>query len=91
MVNEPGNPNVYDLPGVPWVTYITIKGGFPWRLLACQLGHVMSNGCVNMRADDAKWLYRWSNPHVPIDKFYYEEPDGTRLDIVTGYGDSPSS
>lgn len=92
MVNEPGNPNVYDLPGVPWVTYITIKGvAFHGAYWHANWGHVMSNGCVNMRADDAKWLYRWSNPHVPIDKFYYEEPDGTRLDIVTGYGDSPSS
>lgn len=92
MVNEPGNPNIYDLPGVPWVTYITISGvAFHGAFWHSNWGKVMSNGCINMKSDDAKWLYRWSVPNVPFEDFYYTEPVGTRVDIVTGYGDAPTS
>ena len=92
MVNEPGNPNIYDLPGVPWVTYITLDGvAFHGAYWHANWGNVMSNGCINMKPADAKWLYRWTNPNVPFNKFFYTEPEGTRVDVVTGYGDTPRS
>lgn len=92
MVNEPGNPNIYDLPGVPWVTYITLEGvAFHGAYWHSNWGYVMSNGCINMKSPDAKWLYRWTNPNVPFDQYYYTEPEGTRVDVVTGYGDTPRS
>lgn len=92
MVNEPGSTNIYDLPGVPWVTYITINGvAFHGAYWHANWGHVMSNGCINMRSEEAKWLYRWSDPHVPFDKYFYTEPVGTRVDVVTGFGDTPST
>ncbi|OQX62000.1 MAG: hypothetical protein B5M51_06740, partial [Anaerolinea sp. 4484_236] len=25
-------------------------------------GYPMSHGCINMRNQDAKWLYRWTTP-----------------------------
>jgi hypothetical protein len=63
MVNEPANPNVYDLPGVPWVSYITIFGvAFHGAFWHSNWGNVMSNGCINMKAEDAKWIYRWTTP-----------------------------
>lgn len=86
MVNEPHNPNVYDLPGVPWVSYITILGvAFHGAYWHSNWGNVMSNGCINMKSMDAKWIYRWTNPVVPYDQFYYTEETGTRCDVISGW------
>jgi hypothetical protein len=53
----------YELPGVPWVSYFEIHGyalhGTYWHN---NFGVTMSHGCVNMRSEDAKWIYRWSTP-----------------------------
>jgi lipoprotein-anchoring transpeptidase ErfK/SrfK len=53
----------YELPGVPWVSYFEIHGyaihGTYWHN---NFGVTMSHGCVNMRTEDAKWIYRWSTP-----------------------------
>ena len=55
--------DAYDLPGVPFCTYFTQAGvavhGAYWHN---DFGHPRSHGCVNVRADDAKWVYRWSQP-----------------------------
>jgi len=90
MVNEPHNPNVYDLPGVPWVSYITLEGvAFHGAYWHANWGHVMSNGCINMKNEHAKWLYRWTSPDVPFNQFFHGEVTGTRVDVVTGFGDIP--
>jgi len=53
----------YELPGVPWVLYFEMRGyalhGAYWHN---NFGMTMSHGCVNMRSQDAKWLYRWCTP-----------------------------
>jgi hypothetical protein len=53
----------YELPGVPWVSYFEIRGyaihGTYWHN---NFGVTMSHGCVNMRSEDAKWIYRWCTP-----------------------------
>lgn len=50
----------YELPGVPWVSYFELRGyaihGTYWHN---NFGVTMSHGCVNMRSQDAKWIYRW--------------------------------
>jgi lipoprotein-anchoring transpeptidase ErfK/SrfK len=55
--------DAYELPGVPWVSYFEIRGyalhGTYWHN---NFGITMSHGCVNMRSEDAKWVYRWSTP-----------------------------
>jgi lipoprotein-anchoring transpeptidase ErfK/SrfK len=92
MINEPHNPNVYDLPGVPWVSYITIEGvAFHGTYWHSNWGKVMSNGCINMKNADAQWLYRWTHPDVPFNQFFYTEPIGTRVDVITGFGDQPKN
>ena len=59
----------YELPGVPWVSYfepttgVAIHGTY-WHN---NFGRVMSHGCVNMRSEDAKWIYRWSTPYPDSD------------------------
>ncbi len=56
----------YVLPGVPWVSYFYETGvaihGTYWH---DNFGVAMSHGCVNMRSDEAKWVYRWTTP-API-------------------------
>lgn len=86
MLNEPDNPIEYDLPGVPWVNYITLDGvAFHGAYWHSNWGTRMTNGCINMRSMDAKWLYRWTLPNVPFEKYYEAKENGTRVDVITGF------
>jgi hypothetical protein len=76
------------LPGVPWTAFFE-KGGYAihgayWHN---NFGWPMSRGCVNMRYEDAKWLFRWTNPvwdpQAVSDYSDWEaRRQGTRVDIV---------
>jgi len=72
----------FDLPGVPWVSYFTSQGvaihGAYWHN---NFGVPYSHGCINMTPQAAKWVYRWTNPTVPPDYYYFSDPDGTRVII----------
>lgn len=57
----------YVLPGVPWTSFFTPLGhafhGTYWHE---NFGAPMSHGCINMRTDEANWLFRWAKPtHAP--------------------------
>ncbi len=59
----------YDLPGVPWVAYITENGvSFHGTYWHNDFGAPRSHGCVNMTPQAAKWLYRWTHPVVPAEE-----------------------
>jgi hypothetical protein len=69
------------LPGVPWVCFFHETGlslhGTYWH---ANFGYRMSHGCVNLRTQDAKWLYRWTLPAVGA--YEQEVSDwGTRVSI----------
>ena len=54
----------FALPGVPWTSFFRSPGGYAlhgtyWHN---NFGLQMSHGCVNMRNEDAKWIFRWSTP-----------------------------
>jgi hypothetical protein len=75
--------SVFDLPGVPWDSYITDSGvaihGTYWHN---DFGHPHSHGCINMAPQDAKWIYRWSLPVVPPgDRLVLQPGIGTRVMI----------
>ena len=73
----------YDLPGVPWVTYITKSGvSFHGTFWHNDFGTPHSHGCINLSAQDAKWLYRWTIPTVPPEEQYAYKPFGTRVEIM---------
>jgi hypothetical protein len=76
-------PKTYDLPGVPWVTYMSQNGaalhGTYWHN---DFGKPRSHGCINVSSEAAKWLYLWTTPVVPFDQDYWEEDSGTILDVV---------
>ncbi|RPI34967.1 MAG: hypothetical protein EHM70_01175 [Chloroflexota bacterium] len=75
--------NGYDLPGVPWVTYITEEGvSFHGTYWHNDFGHKRSHGCINMPIKAARWLFRWTIPYVPSGEEKVYEDYGTPVDIV---------
>jgi len=69
-----GTPGVdyYNLPGIPWVSYFTASGiAFHGSYWHNDYGRPRSHGCVNMYADDAKWVFRWTSPVItPAEKTF---------------------
>jgi lipoprotein-anchoring transpeptidase ErfK/SrfK len=57
----------YELPGVPWVSFFHETGvGFHGTYWHTDFGIPHSHGCVNMRPEEAKWLYRWTTPLASV-------------------------
>ena len=74
--------NGFDLPGVPWVLYITEGGiSFHGTYWHNDYGHPHSHGCINMTPQAAKWLFRWTRPAVPPDKPVAYGHSGTKVEI----------
>jgi hypothetical protein len=71
----------YELPGVPWVCFFHKDGialhGTYWHN---NFGRRMSHGCVNLKTQDALWIYRWTNPVIAPGEWYARDW-GTRLII----------
>ena len=61
------DPAAYELPGVPWVSYFYSLTGvaFHGTYWHDNFGARMSHGCVNMRPEEAHWLFRWTTPVYP--------------------------
>lgn len=77
--------NIYDLPGVPWVSFFTGNGdAFHGTYWHNDYGRPRSRGCVNLPSEAAKFIYRWSRPTLPPDTDYLHLPgQGTRVQIVS--------
>ena len=72
----------FDLPGVPWVLYITKSGiSFHGTYWHNDFGRPRSHGCINLTPQAAKWLYRWTLPIVPPDKPLAYGYIGTKVEI----------
>jgi hypothetical protein len=70
------NLEAYELPGVPWVSYFHLTGvAFHGTYWHCDYGRPRSHGCVNMRPEEANWIYRWTEPVTDVDTL-----------LQTGYG-----
>jgi hypothetical protein len=62
-----GDANYYNLPGVSWVSYFTGGGiAFHGTYWHNDYGRPRSRGCVNMLPEDAKWVFRWTQPSVNL-------------------------
>jgi hypothetical protein len=58
-----GNPEDYELPGVPWTSFFEQTGvAFHGTYWHDDFGIPRSHGCINMRSEEAKWLFRWLTP-----------------------------
>jgi hypothetical protein len=82
---EAGAGHGYDLPGVPWVSFFTGTGdSFHGTYWHNDYGKPRSHGCVNLTPADAKFIYRWTQPLVPVDTQYLYKPgEGTHVEIVS--------
>ena len=80
------DPEAYQLPGVPWVSFIQFTDrkfqghAFHGTFWHTNYGVPMSSGCINMVSEEAKWLFRWVYPTAGAD-----ELDPKTLD-KRGYG-----
>ena len=74
--------NGYDLPGVPWIIYITEGGiAFHGTYWHNDFGKARSHGCINLPSKASKWLYRWTLPQVPYLQQSTYNVSGTHVDI----------
>ena len=72
----------YELPGVPWTCFFHEAGyAFHGTYWHDNFGTPMSRGCVNMRIDEARWLFRWVHPIHDQDRVY-SPGYGTRVVIT---------
>ncbi len=86
MTNEgDDDAGIYDLPGVPWVSFFTGTGiAFHGTYWHNDYGRPRSHGCVNLPSLDAKFIYRWTSPVVPPDVDYLHLPgQGTPVQVTT--------
>jgi hypothetical protein len=75
--------NGYDLPGVPWISYITESGiSFHGTYWHNNFGRPRSHGCINLSTKAAKWIYLWTLPVVPPTDQYIHEDFGTSVEVM---------
>lgn len=60
----------YYLPNVPYVMYFYQGYGLHGTYWHNNFGQPMSHGCVNMRTEDAQWLYYWSDYGMLVNVHY---------------------
>jgi lipoprotein-anchoring transpeptidase ErfK/SrfK len=76
------------LPGVPWTSFFA-EGGYAFHgaYWHQNYGAPMSRGCINMRPEDARWLFRWTSPvwdplGVADESDWEARGQGTRVEVV---------
>jgi lipoprotein-anchoring transpeptidase ErfK/SrfK len=75
--------NGYDLPGVPWNSYITEDGiAFHGTYWHNNFGRPRSHGCINLTSQAAKWVYLWTKPEAPADQEDVYKKIGTNVDVI---------
>ncbi|MCJ7622163.1 MAG: L,D-transpeptidase [Anaerolineaceae bacterium] len=75
----------YDTPGIGWTTLFDPDGAaIHSTFWHNDFGVPRSHGCVNARPGDAKWIFRWSLPHVPYfpGNVDLSGPGGTVIDVI---------
>lgn len=65
MRDQPMEEDAYSIEDVPWTQYfhnsVALHGAF-WH---GGFGLVRSHGCVNLSPGDARWLFGFTEPHLP--------------------------
>jgi hypothetical protein len=61
-----GTDDVYSIEDVPWTMYFHGSYALHAAFWHDRFGRVRSHGCVNLSPEDARWLFRWTSPEVPV-------------------------
>jgi len=76
----------YDTPGVAWPTFVSGDGvaihAVFWHN---DFGQKRSHGCINVMPEAAKWIFRWTHPHVSLTQHEIKMtwPDvGTEVKVI---------
>ena len=76
----------YYVEDVPWVQYFYADysiHGADWHN---DFGWPVSHGCVNMRVEEARWLFEWAEPHLDAKTiengtWVFTGSEGTRVEV----------
>ena len=75
----------YDTSAVSWPTFINSDGiAIHAAFWHNYFGTRRSHGCINVRPEDAKWIYRWTTPYVSLEQTEIQMtwPDvGTKVNV----------
>ena len=69
LSNKMSGPGYY-LPNVPYIMYFYGSYGLHGTYWHNNFGTPMSYGCVNLRTDDAGWLYNWASIGTLVNVHY---------------------
>jgi len=69
LSNKMSGPGYY-LPNVPYIMYFYGSYGLHGTYWHNNFGTPMSHGCVNLRTDDAAWLYNWASIGTLVNVHY---------------------
>ena len=69
-ISTPMSGPGYYLPGVPYVMYFYKGYGLHGTYWHNNFGTPMSHGCVNLRTEDAAWLYDWASVGTLVNIHY---------------------
>jgi len=64
-VQDMSGPGYY-LSNVPWVMFFYDEYGFHGTYWHDNFGTPMSRGCVNLRTENAEWLFHWASIGTPV-------------------------
>ncbi len=56
----------YSIEDVPYVMYFQLAYALHSAFWHDAFGHPKSHGCVNMAPLDARWMFDWADPQVPV-------------------------
>ncbi len=80
----------YSVESVPWVQYFQGAAGFHSAFWHDDFGKARRHGCVNLSPADAKWLFNFTGPALPLG-WYAVLPTATDLGtVVRVRSDAPS-
>lgn len=74
MYGDRAADDYYYLRDVKWVQYFHQDYSFHTAYWHNNFGQPMSHGCINMREEDAKWLFEFTGPHWDEDGEDWQKP-----------------
>lgn len=74
----------WDLPGIAYTILFSGSGqAIHSTFWHNDFGTPRSRGCINVAPEDAKWIFRWSEPHIPyeVGDLTISMPGGTIVEV----------